>query len=139
MPWRNASPRCVKVNRSYTIAELAACCGVHKNTVRHWVANGLATLGTERPLLLQGALVRAFLAKRRAVRKRPCPPGMLYCLRCRAPRPPALGMIDFVQTTARAGNIRALCGTCEAVMHRRARRADLPRIMPACTIQIVER
>jgi len=71
----------VKLHRSYTVPELALCCGVHKNTVRHWQAKGLEPVDSSRPALFQGATVRAFLAKAKASRKRPCPPGTLYCLR----------------------------------------------------------
>lgn len=138
MPGRRASPNRVKIHRSYTIAELAECCGVHRNTVRYWLNTGLEPLQGLRPLLLHGAAVRAFLNKQRASRRRPCPPGHLYCLRCRIPRQPALGMVDYVPKTEHIGNLRALCTACETVIHRRARQVDLPRIMPDCTVQIVE-
>jgi hypothetical protein len=138
MPGRRASASGVKIHRSYTIAELATCCGVHRNTVRHWMKNGLEPLDHSRPLLFHGATVRAFVGGQRASRKRSCPPGTLYCLRCREPRKPALGMVDLLPITEHSGNLRALCEVCETILHRRARRADLPRIMPDCTIQIVE-
>ena len=70
-------------------------------------------------MLFQGAIVQAFLSARNASRKRPCPPGSLYCFKCREPRCPALGMVDFISINDKAGNIRALCATCETV--RRAR------------------
>lgn len=138
MPGRRASASGVKIHRSYTIAELATCCGVHRNTVRHWMKHGLEPLDTSRPLLLHGASIRVFLSKQRSSRKRPCPPGTLYCFRCRLPRKPALDMVDFVPMSERSGNLRALCEVCETIVHRRARRADLPRIMPDCTIQFEE-
>lgn len=80
-----ASPRRVKLHRIYSAAELADCLGVHKNTVRHWQVNGLEPVSTGRPTLFDGATVRAFLAKRNASRKRPCPPGTIYCFKCRHP------------------------------------------------------
>lgn len=138
MPGRRASPARVKIHRSYTIAELAECCGVHRNTVRHWLTKGLEPLKGLRPLLFHGAAVRSFLAKQRASRRRPCPPGHLYCLRCRVPRQPALGMMDYVPMKEHSGNLRGLCEVCETVIHRRARRVDLARIMPDCTVQILE-
>lgn len=138
MPRRRASACGVKIHRSYTIAELATCCAVHRNTVRHWMKLGLEPLDSSRPLLLHGATVKAFLGKQRASRKRPCPPGMFYCLRCREPRKPALGMVDFVPITEHSGNLHGLCEVCETVIYRRARQADLTRIMPDCIIQIVE-
>lgn len=138
MPTRRIDPRRVKLHRSYSVPELAACCKVHKNTIRHWQASGLKPNDKTRPLLFQGAAIRAFLGARNASRKRPCPPGTLYCLRCREPRPPALGMVDYIPMTATSGNLRAICASCEAVMHRRARSDDLARIMPECSIQMAQ-
>ena len=104
MAGRRVNPRAVKLHRSYSVSELAACFGVHKNTVRHWQRNGLQPLDGERPVLFQGAIVRTFLAARNASRKCPCPPGTLFCFRCREPRPPALGMVDYMSINAKSGN-----------------------------------
>jgi hypothetical protein len=138
VPTQGSNPNRVKLHRSYSVSELAACLGVSSNTVRHWQRNGLAPIDKVRPVLFQGAVVRAFLSLRNAARKRPCPPGTLYCFRCRAPRKPALDMVDFVPINDLSGNIRALCDTCGTMMHRRARKAALPTIMPDCDIQFVE-
>lgn len=138
MPVRRANPNRVKLHRCYSVDELARCLDVHKNTVRHWRTSGLEPIDKGRPILFQGAAVRAFLAKRNSSRKRPCPSGTLYCFRCRMPRAPALGMVDFVPMRPGSGNLRALCECCEAIMHRRVREADITRIMPDCTVQIAE-
>ena len=135
---RRVNPRAVKLHRSYSVPELAACFGVHKNTVRHWQRGGLKPLDGKRPVLFQGAIVQAFLSARNASRKRPCPPGTLYCFRCREPRPPALGMVDYLSINAISGNIRAICETCETVMHRRAPKAALASILPGCDVQFME-
>ena len=135
MATRRASPRAVKLHRCYSVPELAACFGIHKNTVRHWQREGLTPLDGKRPVLFQGAVIRAFLSKRNTSRKCPCPAGTLYCFKCRAPRPPALGMVDFVSINAVSGNVRAICAICETVMHRRARKAALASIMPGCDVQ----
>jgi hypothetical protein len=138
MAARRIDPRAVKLNRSYDVAELAARLRVHKNTVRHWQRDGLKPIDGRRPVLFQGSVIRAFLETRNASRKSPCQPGTIYCFRCRAPRKPALNMIDFIPINATSGNIRALCGTCEAIMHRRAPSASLDAIMPGCDVQIAE-
>lgn len=135
MSARRASPYRVKINRSYSVQELATCCGVHKNTVRHWQANGLDPIDNRRPALFQGEAVRAFLKNRNTSRKRPCSPGTLYCFRCREPRPPALAMVDYIPTSSEVGNLRAICQCCDAIMYRRARKTDLLKIMPDCDIQ----
>lgn len=138
MATRCVNPNRIKLHRSYSVAELAARLGVTSNTVRNWQRGGLAPIDKSRPVLFQGAIVRAFLTARNASRKQPCPTGTLYCFRCRAPRKPALGMVEFVAVNRLSGNVRALCDTCETVMHRRARKAALAMIMPGCDVQFVE-
>jgi excisionase family DNA binding protein len=138
MPSRRLNPQLVKLHRSYTVGELADRLGVHKNTVRQWRREGLEPLDGGRPVLFQGATVRAFLAARNAGRRRPCGPGRFYCFRCRAPQPPAGGMVDFVPLTARSGNLRAICGTCEGFMHRRASTEALGTVMPGIAVQMAQ-
>jgi hypothetical protein len=109
---------------------------VHKNSVRGWRAKGLEPVDSRRPILFEGATLRAFLEKQRAGRKRPCAAGTLYCFRCRDARAPALAMVDYVPIGPVSGNLQAICGECGTVMHRRARLADLAAIMPEIRVQI---
>jgi hypothetical protein len=138
MPIRRANPQRVKMHRIYSGAELANCLGVHKNTVRHWQANGLEPVSKCRPSLFSGSTVRAFLAKRKATRKRSCPPGTLYCFKCRQPRAPALGMVEATRRNATTGNLSAMCEDCGTMMHRRTRLAEIAAIMPNLDVQIRE-
>lgn len=138
MPARRVNPNVVKLHRSYSVDELARCFDVHKNTVRHWQAKGLEPIDKGRPVLFQGAAVRDFLGNRNASRKQACPPGTLYCFRCRSPRAPALGMVDLVPMRPGSGNLRALCECCETIMHRRIREADIAKIMPGCIVQLAQ-
>lgn len=138
MPTRRFDPRRIKQNRSYDVGELAACCGVHKNTVRQWQRAGLKTLDDKRPIMFHGDAVRAFLGARKASRRCLCPPGTIYCFRCRAARQPTPGPIGFVPVNASSGNVRATCETCGTLMHRRVRQAALAAIFPDRRIQIKE-
>jgi hypothetical protein len=138
MAARRIDPRVVKLHRTYDVAELAERLGVHRNTVRHWQSLGLEPLDGARPLLFHGSTVRSFLIRRNSSRKSPCGPGMLYCFRCRSPRRPALGLVEYVPISATGGNLRALCGECETLMHRRAPKVSLATIMPGCDVQIAE-
>lgn len=138
MATRRIDPRAIKLHRTYDVAELAARLKVHRNTVRHWQREGLQPLDSGRPVLFHGSTIRAFLSNRNARRKSPCLPGTLYCFKCRAPRPPALRMVDYVPISATGGNVRAICVTCETVMHRRASKASLATILPGCDVQFVQ-
>lgn len=128
--------RRVKKHHSYTIEDAARLLGVHKNTVRNWLKDGLASVDQSRPILIQGEVLKVYLQDRQRKAKTPCPHGTLYCLKCRAPRRPAMGMVELVPLTGGAGNLTALCEVCETVMCRRARRETLPVIMPGIEVQL---
>jgi hypothetical protein len=137
MPARRANPQSVKLHRSYSVRELAICCGVHPHTVRNWQREGLEPIDKARPVLFHGAVIRAFLSHRKASRKRPCPPGTLYCFRCREPRRPALGMVEYRPLRPASGDLCAICETCEGIMHRRVRKDDVGKVMPSVAVQTV--
>ena len=136
MATRRVNPRAVKLNRSHSVTDLAACLGVHKNTVRNWQRVGLQPVDKRRPVLFHGSTVRAFLSARNASRKRPCPPGTLYCFKCREPRPPACGMVEYTPRNGVSGNLTALCEACETVMNRSAGLVSIAAIMPKLEVQI---
>ena len=132
------NPRLAKLHRCYSVDEAAQLCGVHKNTVRAWLKEGLPAIDGQRPVLIQGTALRSFLGARRRSAKRPCPAGYLYCFKCRAPRRPALGMADYLPREGGAGNLRALCEGCGGVMFRRARPDALTSILPGIEVRTVQ-
>ena len=119
------NPRRAKVHYSYTIAEAAKLFGVHRNTVRAWIATGLETINVGRIILILGDELRAFLERRRKASRTKTPRGWLYCLKCRAPRAPAEGLTELIQERAGTANVRAICGHCDTLMHRRVSLAKL--------------
>ena len=125
---RHPNPRLAKIHRNYTVDEVAQLFDVHRNTVREWVKRGLPTSDGKRPMLILGRELVAFLTVRRAKNKRPCPPGEIYCVRCRAPRAPAGEMVDYVPLTATLGNLVAICAACETMMYRRVSLAKLESV-----------
>lgn len=117
---RSGRPGRPKIHHSYLVEEAAELLGVHKNTIRAWLKSGLPCVVGVRPTLIRGVDLAFFLAERKAARKRPCPPGHLFCFRCRVPRRPDLELVEYLPALAGAGNIRAMCPCCTALMHRRA-------------------
>ena len=78
------NPQLAKLNRNYSVEEVARLYGLNRMTVRRWHKDhGLEAIDDRRPILFTGPVLRAFVAKRRAAAKRPTPPGKLHCFRCR--------------------------------------------------------
>lgn len=115
---RHPNHRLVKIHRSYTVEEVAGLFGHHKNTVRMWIKNGLPTIDKQRPMLILGADLAEFLQARRAKNKRSCKPDEIYCVRCRAPRRPAGGLVEYTPVTATSGTLVAICPVCQSIMYR---------------------
>lgn len=132
--WANA--RRVRINRSYSVPELASLCDVHRNTIRNWIRDGLPTIDRQRPALIQGQTVKDYLRAKRNKRKRTCPPGTIYCFRCKDPRRPAGQTATLIIDRRGAGNITATCEECGTAMFRRCRVDALTSVMPGIEIQI---
>jgi len=125
---RRPDPRRAKTHRSYSIAQAADLFGVHRNTVRHWAKGGLETFKAGGEVLILGEDLRAFLVRQRAKRRVTCPPGSMYCLRCRDARQPPDGLVEALTVTPTSVNLRGLCPTCGSLMHRRANIGRLAEI-----------
>ena len=128
MSKRHPNPRLAKIHRNYTVEEVAGVFGVHRNTVREWVKQGLPTNDGRHPMLILGGDLVAFLRARRVKNKRTCQQGEMYCVRCRAPRAPAGDMADYLPVTAMLGNLIGMCPACEAMMYRRVSLARLGEV-----------
>jgi len=136
MSKRHPNPRLAKIHRNYTVEEAAARLGRHKNTIRDWIKRGLPACKERRPALILGSELRKFLETMRSTGKRPCQPGELYCLRCRAPRMPAENMADYVPVTATVGKLIALCPDCGTLMNQRTSVTKVERFRALLDITI---
>jgi Helix-turn-helix domain len=125
---RHPNHRLVKIHRSYTVEEIADLFAIHKNTVRRWVKSGLTTSDNKRPMLILGSDLAAFLKARRVKNKRPCKPGEIYCVRCRAPKFPAANMVEYAPVTEKFGNLIAICPDCGTIMNRHVSLAKIGHI-----------
>lgn len=125
---RTPNPRLVKTHRNYTVRETANLCGVHRNTVRQWIKQGLPVIDNKRPILILGLDLFAFLQQKRVKNKRPCKLNEMYCLRCRDPKIPAGNMVDYQPLNSTLGNLFGICPDCEAGMNKRTNLAKLKQI-----------
>jgi len=112
-------PRRVKLHFPYTVEEAARALGVHANTVRHWLRDGLAVADDKRPVILNGEAIREFLNARSRRRKQPLSPGQFYCLPCRRAVSPDGDMADLVPDGTGLGTLTGLCPGCGRLVHRR--------------------
>lgn len=125
---RKLNQQRVKTHRSYTVDEAARTLGVGKPTVRRWIkGGGLFALTDRKPWLIGGGDLKDFVKASRAPRQE-CRPEECYCVKCRRPQRPALGMAEFVLMTSTGGNLRAICPECGTLMHKRINRAALTAI-----------
>ena len=119
MPSRVPNYRLAKIHRPYRVDEVARLFGVHQNTVRQWVKAGLRIIDGGRPVLIHGTDLRAFLQDRRKRRTRPCQPGEIFCVRCRAARRPAGDLVDYLTESDRVGSLVGICPHCGTLMYRK--------------------
>ena len=136
MKRRRIDPRRAKINRSYEVEEAARVVGAHRNTVRSWLRAGLKPIDDRRPTMIRGEELRRFLSERSAKRKRPTPPGMIFCLRCREPRRPALDMAEYVPLAPTFGNLQGICPACEAMMCRHVNVAKLQSVSAGLDVTV---
>ncbi|MES1976710.1 MAG: helix-turn-helix domain-containing protein [Pseudomonadota bacterium] len=145
MAKRHPNPRLAKIHRNYTVEEVASLFGIHRNTVRQWVKQGLPTTDDRRPLLILGQALMTFLQAKRAKTKQSCQPGEIYCVRCRKPQTPAGAMADYQPLSSTLGNLVGICPACESMMYRRVNltkldqvSADLDITLPQALLRIGE-
>ena len=117
----------IKQSCSYDAGEIARLFGIHSNTVRHWLKDGLKAIDDRRPVLVHGATLKAFLSEKQQARRQKCAPGEFFCFRCRAPRKPWGSTADASWHTEKIAKLTGLCSVCETAMHRTIRRTDLPK------------
>ncbi len=131
---RRISGARLKSNRAYTVREAAEIVGVTPPTVLGWIRQGLHALRDEKPFLILGCELKAFLAKTKANRKQPLGVGELYCLRCKTGTPPALAMVEYAPISPRHGRLHAFCAVCEGPSNRIVSAASLPDWAATCEI-----
>ena len=125
---KGLNPNRAKIHRSYTVEEVAELYGVHKNTVRVWVKDGMPICDCKKPMLILGSALREYLKAKRTKYKQKCKPWEFYCMRCRRPQSPAEGMADYEPQSPRKGCLIAVCPECDALMNKYTSLAKLEQL-----------
>lgn len=110
--------RLIRRDLSYTVDEIVACLGVHENTVRDWIKQGLAVLDDKRPLLVHGAALIAFLRGRQSARQVKLAAHEFYCVKCRCARSASGGKARVSPRDNLTVNISATCAVCMTTVHK---------------------
>jgi hypothetical protein len=116
---RRLNPRLAKVHRNYSVEQIARLFGLHKNTVRNWLKEGLTAIDDRRPTLILGRELLRFLLDRRQKAKQVCGPGRIFCIACRAPKVPAGRMAECLLKGPNTGNLCGICPDCDRLIYRR--------------------
>lgn len=138
MAVRNPNHRLVKIHRTYTVEETSSLFGIHRQTVRAWLKQGLPAIDTRRPALILGNELVAFLKRRRTKNRRPCGAGEIYCVRCRLPRRPAGDMAQYKERTATLGDLVGTCPECRCLMYRRVNVARLEEVRGKLAVSVAK-
>ena len=128
---RHINTRRIKRDYSYLVQEFAECLGVHKNTVRNYIRNGLPVIDDLRPQRIHGSDGIAFVNEKQARRKCKCAADEFYCLKCRCPRKAVPGSVNLIPLSKTKLNISGKCERCGTVMYRggsEAKRAEYIKI-----------
>ena len=116
---RNPNPRLAKALFTYSVAEMAALYGCHRNTVRNWLRLGLEPVDDKRPVVVRGDALNVFHASRRRKAKRPCGPAEIYCPPCHKPRRPAGDLIEIEPLNAKVWKVFGFCPDCDRMISQR--------------------
>lgn len=115
---RSPDIRRVRISTAYSVDEIARLLGVHSNTVRRWLGDGLAPMDKVTPILIHGSELRRFLSNRRKVRRQRCRPDEFHCFRCRAPRKAATGSVSVASSNLVSLQLRGICMACDGPIWR---------------------
>jgi hypothetical protein len=130
------NPNLAKIHRNYTVEEVANLFAVHKNTVRLWIKDGLATNDNKRPILILGSNLKDYLQAKKKSNKRKCLPFEIYCVRCRLPQLPAENMVDYEPINCTNGRLIGLCPSCHGIINKYFNIAQLEQIQDKLDITL---
>lgn len=114
----------IKSIRCYTYEEAASVTGISVRTIRAWSKGGLRVMDSQRPVLIRGDDLLAYLKAQRADQKCELARDEFYCLSCRKPRNAAEGLADCKLKGNRA-SLMALCSVCGTAVSKPVPKAEL--------------
>ena len=135
---RTYNPRWVRTGLSYTVQDIAEIYGVHKNTVLHWIKDGLPIIDRKKPYLIYGSELAEYLRKKQAGRKQKCKPDEFFCFKCRAPRKAWENVANILIRNESKLSISGLCTVCDTPVHRAGSVKKLMEYQKIFSIQTIQ-
>ncbi len=120
--------RRIRPSKTYSLPEIAVALDRNIATVRRWVRDGLPTLDRQRPLLVLGSELKAWLKAKWSARKQACQSGEIFCFKCRKPRKPRPGSVCIIPNNEKTVSIKAECDVCGTRMTQVGSRARVAEI-----------
>ncbi len=115
---KRVSTRKIKKHRLYGYDEAGGALGVTSHTVRAWRAIGLEVMAATTPHYILGAELIRYIEGKQATRSVKMALDQMYCLKCKAPRKPLWGMVDYIPSSDTRGRLTGLCELCEGGLQR---------------------
>jgi hypothetical protein len=119
------NPMLAKINKIYTIQDIAETFKRHPRTVINWIKDGLEVCSKKRPMMILGSDLREYLNAKMKKNRKPCGPGELYCVACKIPRVP---QGHFAILDVQNELVGTLIGECPKCHHTIYRKVSLARI-----------
>jgi len=131
--------RKIRPTKTYSVPEVAETLDRIPSTIHGWIRNGLPTLDTRKPPLINGSDLMAWLQAKWKARKHPCGIDQLYCCKCRQPRMPVNGSASIALRNDKTIWVKGRCSACGTPMRQvrsKAQTAELEKIFRKITPQL---
>lgn len=120
----------VKYWHTYDVEDICALFaefGLHTQTVRKWVKNGLKTIDKGKPALIYGNDLVRFLKEQNTKHK--CKTGFseMFCMKCQDARPIFQRKVSIKQK-AKTLSVSGYCRECKTIMFKSYKMGDLSKI-----------
>ena len=123
---RTYNTRLIKQSYSYRYYEIADLFRIHPNAIARWVKEGLRQIDDQKPYMIYGGDLTAYLDSRQKRRKRPCRSGEIFCCKCQAPQPLWQRAVDITVRNEKTVYLSGLCAVCNTVLKQIGSVAKLP-------------
>lgn len=97
--------------------------GLHHQTVRAWLKRGLKKIDNQKPILIMGSDLIAFLKDQNERNRCQVSLDQIYCMRCKQPSHVFRNTIEVTQEKNFI-RVKALCRTCKSIMNKSVKLDD---------------